>query len=80
MSVKGYYAALARCPFYIRDDPHAMQITCEGAMPESRNKSQFLSKEAWHDHIESYCRAGYSECPVYEMLLRAWEESEDDLS
>ena len=70
-----YYSADVKCPYYMRDDPRACTITCEGVLPGSTVKSHFPGKKAILTQIERRCAGNYKGCPWYQVVSIKYEQT-----
>lgn len=57
-----------QCPFYLRDDPKACKLTCEGMLPGSSVTNHFLNGNDLRRQIKKYCEDNYVKCPWYIVL------------
>ena len=53
------------CPFYLRHEPDARGICCEGYAPGVEAVSRFRSLALEERHMGRYCAGRYESCPVY---------------
>ena len=67
-----YIDAVVDCPFFRRVLREPPEIQCE-APGKGFMRHGFKRLEDLREHARSVCRDKYSECPVYEVMIRHYE-------
>ena len=70
------YTALAvsvKCPFFIKNNPQANTITCEGYDGCRNVQSNFKNKRQLMIKATRHCQGSYEDCPIFQMANQKYE-------
>lgn len=62
-----YTSVYVRCPFYRREARNV--VKCEGIVDNSRLAMEFSSNIQKAEWKEMMCNEGYTECPLYKVII-----------
>lgn len=63
----------AKCPFYQSEYPRACRVICEGIKDTKTLSVAFKGTRQFKNYKDGKCYADYTECEIYKMLMRGYE-------
>ena len=65
-------SASVKCPYYVKDNPKACTITCEGYAGCKNVQSNFRNKKQLTAKVNAHCQTNYTECDLYQIAAKKY--------